>query len=376
MKTRIIKINDIAQQQDIIQEAAKIVENGGLVAFPTETVYGIACRVSPDSFDKLDDAKGRTPDKRYTLHIATTDQLKTYIPKLNLRTQKLTEKAWPGPVTIVFDLDENQLKEQAQTLDTAVFKVLYKGGTLGVRCPDNAISYELLSRISVPVVAPSANLTGNTPATNSREVIEQLDGKIDMILDGGESMGCKYNQSSTVIRVNGSKIEILREGVVDSKQIDAMSSIQICFVCTGNTCRSPMAEVFCKKYLTEKLNCDIDELPAFGYKVCSAAMMNAYGNSASPEVIEICRKKGIDATSHKSQTLEAGLVRDSDFLYVMTAMHRKHLLQIWPSAVNKCCLLDANGDVTDPIGAGQRIYNACAKQINDAVERRLCEIMK
>ena len=88
------------------------------------------------------------------------------------------------------------------------------------------------------------------------------------------------------------------------------------------------------------------------------------------------QKKGIDATGHRSQTLEAGLVRDSDFLYVMTAMHRKHLLQIWPSAADKCCLLDANGDVTDPIGAGQRIYNVCAEQINDAVERRLCEIMK
>lgn len=376
MKTRIVNITNVSEQQDVIQQAAEIVENGGLVAFPTETVYGIACRVSLKAFDKLDRAKGRTPEKRYTLHIADPADLDKYIPRLSVKAAKLIQNAWPGPVTVVFELDEEGLKEQADKLDKEAFDALYQDGTLGVRCPDNPIAHELLKNISVPVAAPSANLTGKEAATTAQQVIEQLDGKIDMILDGDPSAGCKYKQSSTVVKVSGPKIEILRQGAIKKRQIEEMSSIQICFVCTGNTCRSPMAEVFCKKKLAEKLNCDIDELELFGYKIVSAAMTNAFGSPASPEVIDICMKKGIDASAHRSRSLEALDVRDIDFLYVMTKVHREHLLQIWPGTANKCYLLDENGDVADPIGSGERIYSACAKQINNAVERRLCEIMR
>jgi L-threonylcarbamoyladenylate synthase len=195
-----------------------------------------------------------------------------------------------------------------------------------------------------------------------------------MILDGRQWAGCKHNQSSTVVRFAGENLEILRQGVIKSDQIERMSSIQIGFVCTGNTCRSPMAEAFCKKNLSEKNNCDIDELDEFGYKIVSAAMMNAWQTPASGEVIKIFAEKGIDMTGHRSRTLERQDVKDCDFIFVMTQTHLEHLLQIWPDAENKCALLDSKGDIADPIGAGERIYSACALQIEIAVERRLCEM--
>jgi protein-tyrosine phosphatase len=375
MKTRIVQIDSIDSGIEDIRRAAEIVENGGLVAFPTETVYGIACLASPASLDKLDLAKGRTPDKRYTLHISSPDDLSQYVPSIGARAKKLIAKAWPGPLTVVFALDADSVSAMRAKLGMDTFDALYTDMTIGVRCPDNPIASKLLEIISGPVVAPSANLTGSPPAVDAQQVLAQLDGKIDMILDGRQWAGCRYDQSSTVVGVSGNKVEIIRQGVIKSDQIERMSSIQICFVCTGNTCRSPMAEAFCKKILAEKNNCDIDELDEFGYKIVSAATMDMWQTPASPEVIEICAGKGIDMTGHRSRTLELQDVKDCDLIFVMTQTHLDHLFRIWPDAESKCALLDPKGDIADPIGAGKRIYNACALQIEKAVERRMCEIM-
>ena len=375
MKTRIVQIDSIESGIEDIRRAAEIVQNGGLVAFPTETVYGIASLARPASLDKLDLAKGRTPDKRYTLHISKPGDLSRYVPSIGARARKLIANAWPGPLTIVFAVDGDSIGAISAELGSETFDALYTDMTIGVRCPDNPIASKLLEIIEGPVVAPSANLTGSEPAVDAQQVLEQLDGKIDMILDAGQWAGCQYDQSSTVISFSGNKMEILRQGAIKSDQIEQMSSIQICFVCTGNTCRSPMAEAFCKKIMSEKNNCDIDELDEFGYKVISAAMMNAWQTPASGEVIKIFAEKGIDMTGHRSRTLELQDVKDCDFIFVMTQTHLEHLLQIWPDAKSKCALLDSKGDIADPIGAGERIYSACALKNEKAVKRRLCEIM-
>ena len=374
MKTRIVQIDSIESGIEDIRRAAEIVQNGGLVAFPTETVYGIACLARPASLDKLDLSKGRTPDKRYTLHISKPGDLSRYVPSIGARARKLIANAWPGPLTIVFAVDGDSIGAISAELGSETFDALYTDMTIGVRCPDNPIASKLLEIIEGPVVAPSANLTGSEPAVDAQQVLDQLDGKIDMILDSSKWAGCQYDQSSTVISFSGNKMEVLRQGVIKSDQIEQMSSIQICFVCTGNTCRSPMAEAFCKKILAEKNNCDIDGLDEFGYKIVSAAMMNAWQTPASGEVIKICAEKGIDMTGHRSRTLELQDVKDCDFIFVMTQTHLEHLLQIWPDAESKCALLDPKGDIADPIGAGERIYSACALQIEIAVERRLCEM--
>ena len=376
MKTEILKISDLASDMEKISQAAAVVQGGGLVAFPTETVYGIACLAEKAPLDRLDEAKGRTPDKRYTLHIAGVSDLDRYIPAMSAKAEKLIRSAWPGPLTIVFEPGGDSLLNLSETLPSETYESLYIGGTIGVRCPDNPVAKALLERVDGAVVAPSANLTGSEPATNAKQVIAELDGRVDMIIDADDAYVCKYNQSSTVVKMGAGKIDVLREGVIKKEEIESMSSIQICFVCTGNTCRSPMAEIFFKKYLAENLHCDVDELILLGYKVTSAAMMNACQTPASAEVIDICGEKGIDATAHRSSTLGRYDVKQSDFIFVMTQGHREHLLQLWPDAAAKCMLLDEPNDVLDPIGAGKEMYSACAKQIEQAVKKRLCEILK
>ncbi len=372
----IIRVDPLNIDMDKVYAAAAVIDGGGLVAFPTETVYGVACRVEGSSLAKLDAAKGRPGDKRYSLHIAGADSITDYIHRLSFRACKLIENCWPGPVTVVFELSEPDLSEQKKRVDEEIFNLLYQGGTLGVRCPDNPIAIALLSACSRPVVAPSANLSGQEPALTADEVLAQLDGRVDMVIaPNDESNVCRYQLNSTVVKISSGNISILREGAVKMGDIENMSSMQILFVCTGNTCRSPMGEYFCKKYIAEKLECNVDELEKKGYKVVSAGVYGMDGAPASREVIDICKQKGIDASSHHSRLLTAEMVEESDIIFAMTRGHGRGILSMSPQAESKCFLLDGDNDIPDPIGGGFDVYNKCACIIERALDNRLCEMM-
>ena len=146
-------------------------------------------------------------------------------------------------------------------------------------------------------------------------------------------------------------------------------------MCTGNTCRSPMAEYFCKKYIAEKLNCKLDELVDRGYKVVSAGVFAMDGAPASSEVIDICQQRGIDARMHASRHLTTDLVEQSDVVFCMTASHLHGVLNMFPQAADKCFLINGDKDISDPIGGGMEVYNKCAQVIERALDNRLCEMM-
>ncbi len=376
METKIITLDPVDIDADKIHQAAAIVDSGGLVVFPTETVYGIACTVSESAFLNLDKAKGRPGGKRYTLHIPAPDAITKYIPTLSFRACKLVENAWPGPVTIVFELSEEDLAKQKNRLNDQIFNLLYQNGTIGVRCPDNPIAASLLSACKNPVVAPSANLSGHKPAFTSKMVLAQLDGRVDMIIaPQSEIDAYAHKVSSTVVKISSGNISIMRDGAVKNADIEKMSEICILFVCTGNTCRSPMGEFFCKKYIAEKLECNVDELEKKGYKIISAGLFGMDGAPASSEVIDICGRKGIDASRHSSQLLTAEMVEKSDVIFAMTGGHLRSVIRMSRNAESKSFLLAGSRDIPDPIGGGFEVYNECALVIERALDNRLCEMM-
>jgi L-threonylcarbamoyladenylate synthase len=371
METKVIQVDAGNITPAVIKEAAQAVDEGRFVAFPTETVYGIACRVQSDTLAGLDNIKGRTADKVYTLHIAKRDDVFRYVPKVGMLGRKLIQNTWPGPVTIVFELSQDDLERQKTRLGGEVFGLLYTNNTLGVRCPDNRIASELLKYSQNAVVAPSANITGQPPAVNSEQVLAQLSGKIDILLDGGPS---KYKQSSTVVKISKKGLEVLRHGVYPKVELEALSQVKILFVCTGNTCRSPMAEGFCKKYLAEKFNCKVDDLEHVGYKVSSAGLMGSVGLPASPGAIIACAARGVDLESHRNQGLTGHLIEESDLIFAMEKIHCKTVVALNPDAESRCMLLAENKEIPDPIGSQQSVYNNCAKIIEKAVKTRLDEL--
>ena len=373
MKTKVLKLDAAKIDVKKINEAAAIIESGGLVAFPTETVYGIACRVKSDSLAMLDNLKGRTTDKYYTLHIGQKNDVGNYVSTIGLMAQKLIQNAWPGPLTIVFELDKKDIDKQHKNLEGEVFESLYKDHSIGIRCPDNTIAAMLLQQTSIPVVAPSANITDSPPAVDAGQVLDQLSGKIDLLLDAGP---CKYKQSSTVVKIGKKGMGILRPGVYSKPELEALSLIQFLFVCTGNTCRSPMAEGIFRKYLAEKLQCNVDGLGKMGYKVSSAGIIGSVGYPATAEAVTACAAKGVDIKAHRNKALSRELIEASDIIFAMEQIHRDRVIILDPKAANKCFLLAGNTGIPDPIGQPQQSYDKCAKVIERAVQKRISEFVK
>jgi len=241
-----------------------------------------------------------------------------------------------------------------------------------LRCPDNPTASILLQLTNNPVVAPSANLTGHEPAVTAEEVLEQLDGKISAVLDTGP---CKYQKSSSVVKIGKKGLEVLRKGLYSDLQLRQKSTIQFLFVCTGNTCRSPMAEGLFRKYWAEKIGCKVDQLEEMGYKTLSVATLSMAGVPVSSESVVACEKRGVDISEHRSQTVSEKLIEESDLIFTMGKSHRDMILSICPDAAEKCFLLATDKDVPDPIGQSQTVYDKCADMIENYIKNIISELV-
>lgn len=147
--------------------------------------------------------------------------------------------------------------------------------------------------------------------------------------------------------------------------IEKPLSTQILFVCSGNTCRSPMAEGFCKQILTGDSK----------YRILSAGTSATPGEHATQEAIIALRNQGIDISQHRSRLLTEDLIRDSRFIFVMVERHRQKVLELCSEADEKCFLLAEDSDIADPFEQGQDVYNECAAQILKAVQARVSQIL-
>ncbi|MCX5678781.1 MAG: L-threonylcarbamoyladenylate synthase [Candidatus Omnitrophica bacterium] len=196
-RTLVIKIDPDKPDKDVIAYSAGVIRSGGIVAFPTETVYGLAVNMLDDkAIKKLYRIKSRSRGKPFTVHIADVGLIKKMGCRVTGTVGRLIKKFWPGPLTIILNS---------------------KGGkSVGFRMPANTAALELISASGVPVAAPSANISGRKPPTSARGALKDLDGKIDIVLDAGRT---KVGIESTVIDMTVSPPAILREGAISSRML-------------------------------------------------------------------------------------------------------------------------------------------------------------
>jgi tRNA threonylcarbamoyl adenosine modification protein (Sua5/YciO/YrdC/YwlC family) len=335
-----------------IKEVVSTISDGGIVALPTETVYGLAAYPNKkEAVVRLYEIKKRPQDKPFTFVIDEIDKVITrYFTTLSPFGYRLIEKFWPGPLTIVY-YSQNDEK-------------------IGIRVPSHIVIREVLKELDSAVYLPSANISGEKEAISASEVEAVFDDEIDLIVDSGR---CLYARASTVIDLTYHPFQILREGVVSEKEIiDVFVKKRILFVCTGNTCRSPMAQFLFKKYLEEAKPYLKDR-----YEIISRGT-GAFNNAPiSSHVASILKEKeNLDTRGFVARRLDKNIILSSDLIFTMEDVQSSHVLNIEPTAEGRIFALKKflphalEKDIPDPIGRSYDVY----EEVYSLIKRVVLEL--
>ena len=206
MKTEYVDLRDGKDVKEGLYKAAEIIKTGGLVAFPTETVYGLGANgLDENAVPKIYEAKGRPSDNPLILHISEFDEIENIVKEIPDVAFVLADEFWPGPLTMVF-----------KKSDIVPYRTTGGLESVAVRMPSNKIARELIKTAGVPVAAPSANSSGRPSPTKADHVLSDLDGKIDMVIDGGT---VDIGLESTIVDVTGEVPVILRPGFITEEML-------------------------------------------------------------------------------------------------------------------------------------------------------------
>lgn len=350
--------------RDAIHRAVQALVEGKVVGLPTDTVYGLAASaLAPGAVEAIYDIKGRDSSVPMAVSVASVEAMGDFICDFSPLTRRLATRIMPGPVTIIAPCVSPQ---SAITQLSSTVRARITGGTggTGFRVIDQRVLKHLHRLLSAPIVLTSANRSGDPAPTTAAGVIQSLGDAggddFPLLLDDGPT---RYGGASTVVEIRGDKMEILRSGAIEPAAMEQFAKPIIAIVCTGNTCRSPMAEVLLRDKLAKTLGRQDAAM------VVSAGLAAADGMGASEGSLEIMGKRGLDLTSHCSTPLSDEMMQTADVILTMTRGHRRAILAAWPSLSDRVhTLRHDGGDVTDPVSQSIEIYQSCADQIDTELD--------
>lgn len=332
---------DRAHAADLAARVAQRLREGAVCLLPSETVYGLAA----------EEARALEPGPTPTLHCRDLAEAERHVDLSDPRLHRLAHRYWPGPLSI----------EAPSRTDPAT--------TLRVRVPSHAFLQAVAKHLDAPL--PMRLLPAGT---TSESALASLAPHPHLVADAGP---CALGSPPTEVRLDGPCVAVAHEGILSAAEVMTTAAVSILFVCTGNTCRSPLAEVLARAAVAKALGCAPKDVLARGLKFASAGTGTMDGVPASEGSRLAAQEIGLDLSAHQSTSLRAEQARKAAAVYCLSHSHLEALQDQAPDLEGKAQLLRPDGrDVADPYGGPLPVYRKTRDEIAAAIETRVDEWLR
>lgn len=347
---------------DSIQAALRHIANGDCVVLPSESTYELVGSAFSDSAVRAI-ARFASPTALAAILISEDDEVAECVPGLHGEGLRVYRKLGPGPITL-----QVESTSAPSVLPVAAQNLLLRDGRLAIRRPAHAV-YAELHGVEEPLIA--VPLDGAVDVESATRIVG---GNAVAIVAGGET---QFGRTPSIVQTRGRRCQMTHVGGLLPEEMAELARCRIVFICTGNTCRSPLARVLCERMLADRLACEPAQLAEHGYSVHSAGLAASDGSPASSEAVLVAAEYGVDLSAHVSAMATIELLLWADFIFTMTSGHLYTLQNI---PVNEMApprmLSPRQEDIVDPIGGSLVNYRTCAQQISECLAEHLNELIE
>ena len=347
-------------RRDLVHLAVQSVAEGQLVILPTETSYILACSpLHPIAVEQLLQLHQQRLVAEPVLFLRAPSEIRDFVPAPSAVAQRVATRLWPGP--LIMQLALRHPDSLVQRFPGALQEfIAARDGEIGFRVASHPAIREIQK------LCPGPLLTGEIASADNRwafdpQAASSFVGRFaGLIVDDAAT---SFGEPATVWAVENNHCRILRQGAVQQDDVQRATALIILIVCTGNTCRSPMAQVLLQQKLQQRFAQFFENGPPPAFAL-SAGTNAGNGSAASHEAVQAMKSRGLDLSQHTSRGVTLEILQTADIVLTMTQNHRQALLGRWPQFGPKTMLLSTSGrDVADPYGGSQQVYLAAASEI-------------